>query len=105
MDNLSSLDTFICYMAKERILYILSNIRSSYGTSLNNSQPQHEADPVSSSYAMISKKKKKEASTSSNLGSKKCNWGHKHSPGTVSGHICIQCKELKARRHRNSPQM
>jgi hypothetical protein len=47
----------------------------------------------------------KELSFSSNWGAKECNWYHKHSPGTMSGHIWLQCTELKAWRNRHGTSL
>jgi hypothetical protein len=105
VENLSSKDHLTYHEVKERILTLHSNNPSLSGASSKNSKPQHEANAVSSSNGKKDKKKKKESSSSSNSGGKECNWCRKQSPGTASGQICIQCKDLKARRDRNGAEM
>jgi hypothetical protein len=101
VENLSSKDYLTDHEAKERFLNLPSNHHSPSGAFSKNSKPQDEANAVSSSNGKKDKKKKKGSSSSSNSGGKECNWYRKHSPGTASGHIWTQCKELKARRDRN----
>jgi hypothetical protein len=105
VENLSSKDHLTYHKAKERILNLPSKYRSPSGASSKNSKPQHEANAVSSSNGKKDKKKKKGSLSSSNSGGKECNWCRKHSPGTASGHIWTQCKELRARRYRNGAEM
>jgi hypothetical protein len=105
VENLSSKDHLTYHEAKERILNLPSNHRSTYGASSKNSKPQYEANAGSLSNGKKDKKKKKRTSSYSNSGGKECNWGRKHSPGTASGHIWTQCKELKGQRDRNGAKM
>jgi hypothetical protein len=90
--------------AKERILNLPSNHRSTSGASSTNSKPQHEANAVSSLNVKKDKKKKKRSFSSSNSGGKECNWCRKYSPGTASGHMWTQCNELKAPRDHNGAE-
>jgi hypothetical protein len=94
VENLSLKAHLTYHQAKEQILNLPSNHRSPSGASSKNSKPQHEANAVASSNGKKGMKKKKGSCSSSNSGSKKCNWYPKHSPGTASCHIWIQCKEL-----------
>jgi hypothetical protein len=104
VDNLSSKDHLTYHDAKEHIQNVPSNHRSPSGASFKNSKPQHEANAVSSSNGKKDKKKKTGSSTSSSSGGKECNWCRKHLTGTASGHIWIQCKDLKARRDTMVPK-
>jgi hypothetical protein len=104
VENLSSKDHHTYHQVKERILNLPSNHRSPSGASSKNFKPQHEANAVSSSNGKQDKTKKTGSSSSSNSGGKECNWCRKYSPGTASGHIWTQCKELKARRDRNGAE-
>jgi hypothetical protein len=87
VENLSSKDHLTYHEAKERILNLTSNHRSTSRASSTNSKPQHEGNAISSSNRKKDKKKKIRSSSSSNSGGKECNWYRKYSPGTASGHI------------------
>jgi hypothetical protein len=69
------------------------------------SEPYPEVNAVSSSNGQKNKMNTTASSSSSNLGSKECNWGRKNSPVTVSGHIWTQCTDLRARRDRHGAEM
>jgi hypothetical protein len=58
VENQSSKDHVTYHEAKERILNLPSNHRSACGASPKNSEPQHEANPVSSSNHKKNKKTK-----------------------------------------------
>jgi hypothetical protein len=73
VENLSSKDHLTYHEAKERILNIPPNYRSPSEVSSKNSNPQYEANAVSSSNGKKDKKKKKGYSSSSNSGRKECN--------------------------------
>jgi hypothetical protein len=105
VENLSSKVYLSYHEAKERILILPSNHCSPSGACSKNFKPQHEANAISSSNRKKDKKKKKGSSSCSNLGGKDRNWYRKHSPGTASGHIWTQCKELKAPRDRTGAEM
>jgi hypothetical protein len=104
VENISSNDHLTYHKPTEHILNVPTNHYSPSGAKLKNSKPQYEANPVSSLNGIKDKMKKKGFASSSNSGGKECNWYHKHSPVTASGHIWTQCKRLIARRDRNGAE-
>jgi hypothetical protein len=101
VEPLLSNDHLTYHEAQKWILNHPSNHRSACGASSKNSKPQHEANGISSPNGKKDKKKKKGSFSASNSASKDCNWYHKHSPGTMLGHIWTLWKEIKSRRDRN----
>jgi hypothetical protein len=104
VENVLSKDHLTDHEAKDRIVSLHSNHGSPSGAPSKNSKPQHEPNAVSLSNGEKDKKKQKGSFSSSNSGGKECNWCHKHSPGTASGHIWTQCKQLKVWRDRHGAE-
>jgi hypothetical protein len=102
VENISSKDHLTYHEAREFILTLPSNYGSPTGASTKNSNPQYKANAMSSLNGKKYKKNKKGSSSASNSGRKECNWCRKHSPGTESGHIWIQCKAINALRDRHA---